>query len=672
VSYFPEPQKALESGWFKFEFKFEFNLRRRKNMSDEKKTKEKESALTSKSLFSVGGLFLILFILILVNIIFSQINLRWDSTSDKLYSLSEGTKKIISEMEENVTIKVFYTKDNVNTPVHIKTYAQRMLDFLSEYEHYSDGKITVEVYDVKTDSDEEDWARSYGMEGINLPTGERIYFGLVAMAADQEETIKYLDPAREKHLEYDVTRIITRVQTPKKKKVGIISGFPVFGESPGGYNMPNQFQKTPPWLFVTELKKTYDVSNISFSSETIDTDIDLLIIIHPKILSEKLQYAVDQFVLRGGNVILFSDPLAIMDTTPGQSQASIPEKLLTAWGVKMESAKVVVDFDYSTSLMTGQNQVENSPLWISLQPESFNSENIITGKLESMLLPIAGAIQQIPQSGLEYEPLLQSSTNASLVEGLMVRFGVSEIRRIFKPSNKNFDLAATIRGVFKTAFPNGRPETDKNDSQDNKQNSSSETVKSIHNHLNVGKKNSTLIIIADADLLFDNYYVNKQNFLGFNISSVFNDNLNFLLNATEMLTGNQELINIRSGGRFERPFTRVQELEKSAQARWLATEQELVRKVEETNQELRVLERQKDATQQFIISEKQEAEIQIFKQEKLRINKELKKVRRNLRADIESLGSALKFINIFLMPLLVSMAGIFYALYKRKKMVKGI
>ncbi|MEE8553336.1 MAG: hypothetical protein V3S72_08550, partial [Desulfobacterales bacterium] len=370
--------------------------------------------------------------------------------------------------------------------------------------------------------------------------------------------------------------------------------------------------------------------------------------------------------------ILFSDPLAIMDTTPGQSQASIPEKLLTAWGVKMDSAKVVVDFDYSTRLMTGQNRVENSPLWISLQPESFNSENIITGKLESMLLPIAGAIQKIPQSGLEYEPLLQSSTNASLVEGLMVRFGVSEIRRIFKPSNKNFDLAASIRGVFKTAFPNGRPETDKNDSQNNKQNSSSETVKSIHNHLNSGEKNSTLIIIADADLLFDNYYVKKQNFLGLNISSVFNDNLNFLLNATEMLTGNQELINIRSGGRFERPFTRVQELEKSAQARWLATEQELVRKVEETNQKLRELERQKDATQQFIISAKQEAEIQKFKQEKLRINKELKKVRRNLRADIESLGSTVKFINIFLMPLLVSMAGIFYALYKRKKMIKGI
>lgn len=631
-------------------------------MSDKKKG-------LRKTLFSAGGLILILLILVLVNIIFSRVNLRWDTTEDKLFSLSESTKKIISKLDEDVTIKVFCSKDIVNIPLHIKNYAHRMLDFLSEYEYYSSGKVSIEVYNPVIDSEEEEWAQKYGIKDINLSTGDTLYFGLVAMAADQEETIKYLDPAREKHLEYDITRIITRVQTSKKKKIGIISGFPVFGQS---QNMPNRFQRTPPWLFVTELKKTYDVSNISLSSETIDSDIDLLIIVHPKVLSEKLQYAVDQYVLRGGNVILFSDPLAIMDTTPGQSQASIPEKLLTAWGVKMDSTKVVVDFDYSTRLMTGQNQVENSPLWISLQPESFNSENIITGKLESMLLPIAGAIQKIPQSGLEYEPLLQSSTNASLVEGLMVRFGVSEIRRIFKPSNKNFDLAASIRGVFKTAFPNGRPETDKNDSQDNKQNSSSETVKSIHNHLNAGEKNSTLIIIADADLLFDNYYVKKQNFLGLNISSVFNDNLNFLLNATEMLTGNQELINIRSGGRFERPFTRVQELEKSAQARWLATEQELVRKVEETNQKLRELEQQKDATQQFIISEKQEAEIQIFKQEKLRINKELKKVRRNLRADIESLGSAVKFINIFLMPLLVSMAGIFYALYKRKKMVRGI
>jgi len=625
-----------------------------------------------KILFSAGGLILILLILVFVNVIFSRANLRWDTTKDKLFSLSESTKKIISKLEEDVTIKVFCSKDVVNTPLHIKNYALRMLDFLSEYEYYSSGKVSIEVYNPIIDSEEEEWAQKYGIKEINLSTGDTIYFGLVAMAADQEETIKYLDPSREKHLEYDITRIITRVQTPYKKKIGIISGFPVFGQSPGGHNMPNRFQRTPPWLFVTELKKTYNVSNINLSSETIDSDINLLIIVHPKVLSEKLQYAVDQYVLRGGNVILFSDPFAIMDTTPGQSQASIPEKLLTAWGVKMDSTKVVVDFDYSTRLMTGQNRVENSPLWISLQPESFNSENIITGKLESMLLPVAGAIQKIPQSGLEYEPLLQSSTNASLVEGFMVRFGVSEIRRGFKPSNKKFDLAATISGVLKTAFPNGRPETDKNDSQDNKQNLSSETVKSIHKHLNTGEKNSTLIIIADADLLFDNYYVNKQNFLGLNISRVFNDNLNFLLNASEMLTGNQELINIRSGGRFERPFTRVQELEKSAQARWLATEQELVRKVDETNQKLRELEREKDTTQQFIISAKQEAEIQKFKQEKLRINKELKNVRRNLRADIESLGSAVKFINIFLMPLLVSMAGIFYALYKRKKMVKGI
>lgn len=625
-----------------------------------------------KTLLSAGGLILILIIVVLVNIIFSRVNLRWDTTEDKLFSLSESTKKIISRLDEDVTIKVFYSKDIANIPLNIKNYSRRMLDFLSEYEYYSRGKVSIEVYNPVIDSEEEEWAQKYGIEEINLSTGDTIYFGLVAMAADREETISYLDPARENHLEYDITRIITRVQTHKQKRIGIISGFPVFGESPVGYNMPNQFQRIPPWLFVTELKKTFDVSNISLSSETTDIDLDLLIIVHPKNMSEKLQYAVDQYVLRGGNVILFSDPLAVMDSTPGQSQASIPDKLLTAWGVKIDSTKVVADFDHSTRLMTGQNQVEDSPLWISLKPESFNSENIITGKLESMLLPIAGAIQKIPQSGLEYEPLLQSSTNASLIDGLMARFGVSEIRRIFKPSNQNFDLAATIRGVFKTAFPNGRPETGNNESQDNKQNSSSETVKSIHNHLNTGEKKSTLIIVADADLLFDDYYVKKQNFLGLNISSLFNDNLNFLLNATEMLTGDQELINIRSGGRFERPFTRVQELEKRAQARWLSTEQELMEKVEETNQKLRELEQQKDATQQFIISEEQEAEIQKFKEEKLRINKELKKVRRNLRADIETLGSAVKFINIFLMPLLVSMAGIFYALYKRKKMVKGI
>ena len=618
------------------------------------------SAAGLKSVFSAGGLILVLAILVLINIIFSRVNFRWDLTQDKLYSLSEGTKKILTDLKQDVVIKFFYTSDNENTPVHIKNYAKRVEDFLSEYENYSNGKVKIEVLNPKPDSQEEDWANQYGIEGNNMPMGDKVYFGLVAVAADQEEAIPTLDPTREEQLEYDVTRIISRVQSSKKQKIGIISALPVFGQPAQGF-MP-QPQAAQPWLLINELKKSYDVSQININETNIGDDIDVLIAIHPKGLSEGLQYAIDQYVLKGGNFIVFVDPFSISDPVQGQQpRSSSLKKLFTAWGVEFDASKVVIDFDYPTRLRTQNNKVEENPMWLSVQSQAFNSDNIITGQLESVLMPVAGAIKKASDSKYEYESLIQSSANSSMTDAFRARFGgAKQFRRDFKASIDKYDLAVKIRGKFKTAFPGGKPKP-KSESKD-------DLDKSDTKHLSEGEVTSTIIIVSDADMLSDNYYVSRQNFLGFKIARVFNDNLNFLLNANEMLTGSEALISIRSRGKFERPFTKVQELEKKAQAKWLSREQELTRKVEETNQKLRQLEQQKDTSQAVIISDKQEAEIKKFQKEKTRIKKELKEVRRNLRADIEKLGTTIKFINIFLMVFIVAIAGSFYALYKRKKM----
>ena len=619
------------------------------------------------SLVSAGGAVLLLLILILANLIFARTNLRWDATQDQLYSLSNGTRQILNDLTEDVTIKVFYSKSNPNIPVNIKTYARRMIDFLFEYEYQSKGKIRIEIFDPAIDSEEEEWAQKYGIEGIDLPTGERIYFGLVVMAADQEETIAMMDPTDENHLEYDITRMVARVQSPKKLKIGIISGLPIFGSRPEQFGMLNPSRSMSPWLFISELKKTYNVDEISLSSKTVGADVDLLILVHPKGLSETLQYAVDQYVLSGRNVIVLADPLSVMDASPGRTGASSLKKLFTAWGVTMDSSKVLIDMNNSTKLMASGNRPEDNPLWLSLGPESFNPSDIITANLETMLLPVAGAIKKIPESGFEYEPLLQSSVNSALADSFKARSSTDEIRRDFAPSNEKYDLAVKIRGVFKTAFPEGKPTDDDENPQAHDDEPLDKMTTVTEKSLINGNAKSAIIIVADADMLFDGYYVHKQNFLGFDISRIFNDNLNFLLNASEILVGGEELISIRSRGKFERPFTRVQALEEKAQAKWLIREQELIRKVETTNQRLRQLEQQKDSSQKFIISQAQETEIKEFQQEKQRINKELKDVRRKLRVNIESLGNRVKFINIFLMPLLISIMGIIYGLYRRRK-----
>jgi len=616
----------------------------------------------SKSLFSVGGILLLLVIVILVNLLVSRVNLRWDLTQDNVYSLSDGTKRILSGLEQDVTIKLFYSRSNAGIPVSIKNYGNRLIDFLKEYELYSGGKLQVEIYDPKPDSEEEEWAQKYGIEGIKLPAGEQIYFGLVAVAADQEETIRMLDPSAEQRLEYDITRIVARVQSPAKITIGVVSGLPVFGGARTNFQRGDQNQ---PWLFIQELQKTYNVTEMTPFSKagTIDSAVDLLLVIHPRDISEEMKYAIDQFILGGRNALILVDPSAVMDMNPGMLKSSALPELFETWGIRMDATKVLVDFGLATRLRDQNGQIEDNPLWVSLKPESFNADSVITAKLESMLLPVAGTIVKVPDHPVQYEALLGSSTYSTHTDAFKTQFGASELRREFSATPENYDLAVMLRGTFKTAFPNGRPTPE--EAGDTGEQSGSD--KSPAPHLTESPQPSTLLVMADTDFLFDGYYVSRQNFLGFEIANIFNDNLNFLLNSIELMTGSEDLIDIRSRGTHERPFEKVQELEEKAQARWLAREQELVRKVEETNAKLQQLERQKDASQNLILSEAQETEIRKFQEEKIRINRELKEVRRNLRAEIERLGNRIKFLNLFAVAILVSLGGLFYGLYRRKK-----
>jgi ABC-type uncharacterized transport system involved in gliding motility auxiliary subunit len=618
-------------------------------------------------LFSIGGLVVVLIIIILVNVLFARVNFRLDVTENRVYSLSEGTQKILENISDNVSIKFFYSRSMDGFPPHLKAYAGRVLDFLSEYEYHSGRKIAIEVYDPKPDSEEEEWARQFGIQGIDLQGGEPLYLGLVALAADQEEVIAFLDPSQEGRLEYDLTRIITRVQSTKNQKIGLISLLPVFAGTPMGFNMPGR--TTEPWHFITELENTYEVIRIEQDAEMIPDDLDLLVIVHPSDMNDNLEYAIDQYVLKGGNALIFVDPLATRDITAqyGVSSSSLPN-LFKAWGIEFDQEKAVVDFDFPTGLRTQNHQVESNPSWLSLSGETFNKDEIITSQLNSMILPIVGAIKKAESADIEYEPLIQSSTNSSLVNTFQLRFGFEEIRKEFRPTPEKYDLAVKIHGNFKTAFPDGKPQTETDENQnDHTQTEKLDSAKSLKE----STSKAVLIIVADTDLLWDDYYLSKQNFLGMHLVNFFNDNLDFFLNASEMLSGGKDLISIRSRGKIERPFTRVQMLERKAAAQWLEREQDLVGKAEETNQRLNELESLKDVSQQFVLSKEQEEEIQKFKEDRLRIDNELKLVRRHLRSEIESLGSRIKFINIFLMPLLVSIAGIGYALYKRKKSLEN-
>jgi len=613
-----------------------------------------------KALVSVTGLATLFLVLVFVNIIASYATIRWDATEDNAYSLSSGTRHILDTMTEPVTIKFFYSRSNPNIPANIKVYAKHAEDFLSEYRHGGKGRIKVEMVDPKLDSDEEEWAQKYGVEPMRTPEGN-IYCGLVFLSADREDVIPWLDPTKEQMLEYDLTSIIQGLQTTEKKVVGVISSLPLFGTK--GRAMPGQAPGQE-WLFVTEMKKIYDVREISPITQTIDPSLDLLMVVYPKNLSPQLEYAIDQYVLSGGNALIFVDPLCVSDREQGQQQfmrssgASL-DRVFKAWGISMNPAKAVADFGQPTRVRTGGNSTEENPLMISARGDVFNRKDVVTAGLESMLFPVAGAIEKTGDMGHEFDPLVGSSTNAALTDAFNAFLGLEAVKKGFVPAGKPFNLVVRIRGTFKTAFPDGCPKSEDPEAKP------FEAPKVPH--LTDAKKASTLIIVSDADMLADQFYVQRSNFFGLPISEMFNDNLNFFSNAAEILTGSDDLIGLRSRGKLERPFTAVLELKQKAQERWLSKENELVKQVEETNQKLRQLEQQKEGSQKMIISPEQEAEVARFKEERQKINRQLKEVRKNLRAEIENLGATLKAINIFLMPLLLSIVGIVFAIYKQRK-----
>jgi gliding motility-associatede transport system auxiliary component len=614
----------------------------------------------TRTLLSTTGLIVVFFILVFVNVLVSYANIRWDATQDKIYSLSEGTKHILGDMKQPVEIQFYYNRSSSEVPDQIKLYATRVREFLSEYEHMSGGRVKVVMYDPQPDSDAEEWAQKYGLQTLDTATGEKIYCGLVFLAGDQVQKIGFLDPGREELLEYDITRIIQQMQNPKRKVIGVMSGLPLFG-NPSVPGMGPRGGEA--WLFITELKKTYDVREIPLTADKIDKGLDLLLVVHPKNISDKSQYAIDQYVLSGGKAVVFVDPFCISDGTQqtfmGPSASSL-DKLFKAWGISYDPSKVVVDYDQTTPVRGRNNSVEQSPVMLSPRNEAFNSKNVVTAGLEQMLLPLAGGLTKAKESPYEFEPLIKSGKNAGLIDAFKATLGPDAIQRAFAPAKEPLYLAVRVVGKFKTAFPEGPPV--------DKEAKKGSAKTGPRNQLMKAGDTRNVIVVADADLLADRFYVQQGQFFGTVISRVFNDNLNFLSNACETLTGSKDLIALRTRGRFERPFEVVLALQQKAQERWLSKEKELMKEAEETNRKLRELEGRKDASQKLIISPEQEKEVARFREQKGRIDHELKEVRKNLRADIEFLGNTLKAINIFLMPFFVVIAGLLIAFNRHRRM----
>ncbi len=428
-------------------------------------------------LYSVVGVAAMALILIAVNVILGTVKARVDLTEEKVYTLSAGTKNILRKLDTPVKIRFYFTQIQDASPesVFLNAYAKRVEDLLAEYKQAGGANIIIERYDPQPDSDAESSAQLDGIEPQALPNGERLYLGLAVRQLDEKQSIPFLAPNRERLIEYDLSRAISRVVTPEKPVIGIMSAMPVFGMPSNPMMMRMGQQGQQPWAIVNELKNDFTVKRVEMTADEIDEDVKVLLVIHPREITDKAQFAIDQFILRGGKLIAFLDALPMVDAREqNQMLGSIPnagsslDKLLKAWGLSFDSSKVVADLNLKMQIGGRDGRPQEAPAVLSLTPAVINQDDIVTSQIDNLWLPYAGSFSGTPMEGLKQTILLRSTKTSQLVDGFMANLAGENIIKEFKPSGTEYALAVRLTGKFKTAFPNGKPDEPKTDTDADK------------------------------------------------------------------------------------------------------------------------------------------------------------------------------------------------------------
>lgn len=603
----------------------------------------------------IGG---ILIAVICLNIISSSIYGRLDITEDNIYSISDGSKNIIAKFNKPVTVRLYFSKSVDNVPPVIKSYATRVEEVLKEFSSLNK-ELTVEVIDPKPDTDDEEWARRYGLRGLRVNQSSEIYLGVVLLSGTQEKAIPYLDPRKEEFLEYDLAEAFVALDQSEKKDIAILSSFDLEEDAAKD---PSQAQ----WSFIKSLENSFNVGFLKSDIQEVPSKYETLIVHHPKSLPEHTEYAIDQFILKGGRAIILVDPFsrteAMLEANKPQTQpnnqfsqkdfSSDLPKLFKAWGVQYNKSQAVGDQLSATRINAGQGPM-NYPYFLTLSGERLSKDHKTTAHLKSLMFVEPGAIALNKESAYKSTVLLTTSENSGVTNASMLQFmPPSQVLQSFKNDNIQRALAGVVSGQFASAFTKAP-----------------EGSKEGHNHISKAEKETSVLIIADVDFIHDNNSIDKLRFGPQIIIRPRNDNINFIINGVEFFAGNQDLISIRSSGKIARPFTKVLELQKKAQERWKEEENNLTTKLNSLQKNLQELQSKRTDGNKLTLSTEQQKQIETFREEERQIRKRRRIVRLKLREEIEDLGHTLVFWNLLFVPLLVTGFGA-YVYTRREKLSK--
>jgi len=644
-------------------------------------------------LFSIGGLVVIAALIIAVNLILGTLNVRLDCTEENMHTLAKGSRQILADLakgDETVAIRFYFSRDVANLPPALKNYARRVEDLLKEYKRYGKGKVTVTKLNPEPDSDAEDSARLDRVPA--RPMGpmafDMYYFGLAITCLEETETIASLDPQRENALEYEITRAIHRVLNPDKARIGVISSLPVMGSKNQNPMMAMRgMGQTPPWGFVRYLQQDYEVEEIPKDSDVIAGEIDVLLIVHPKELSDAQLYAIDQYLLRGGHVIAFMDPLSLlgqqqpnpqmMGAPPPPDKPSSLGPLLAAWGVELEGMadepSVIADTKFMLrfpSSMPGQPE-SVIPTVLDLGEEAVNKDEIAIATLTNIRWVSGGSFRFTGETGLTRVTLLSSSDKAGFVESYQARrldpATGGRIRDELKIDHTSHALGIRLEGTFTTAFPDGKP----GDAGAEEEKKEDENKEKKDSGLKKSAKAGQVVLLADSDMLGDPFAFLRGP-QGRPSTQPSNNNLALLLNFVEWLAGDENLISLRSRGIKKRPLQRFNDMLADAQEDYQAEQKRLNEEATAANERLQKLVEKNPPVRgrRYHLSPEMEEEIKDLEKKQEGTEKRKKELRKEYRRGVEDLKKRLMFINIGLVPLVVALVGIALALIKRRRTVR--
>lgn len=613
--------------------------------------------LTGGALAIIAVLFVA--VVLLSNLLFR--GARLDLTEHRLYTLSEGTRHILGSLDEPVQLTLYFsdkaTADSNRPDIRgLRVYFTRVHELLEEMAAHAGGKLRLTLVDPLPYSEDEDRAAAAGIQGLPVgPSGEKISLGLVGTnATDGQAVIAFFDPSKESFLEYDVAKLIHDLASTKKPAIGLLSGLPLTA----GFD-PMTRSMREPWAVYQELSQLFDVKELDGATlKAVDKEIGVLVVVHPKQLGDEAQYAIDQFVLRGGHLLVFVDPNAELDDAGADPQnphmAMVADKssglpaLFKAWGVEYAQDQVVLDRTNAVpvGVAPGAPPVRH-PGILGLKAADLNREDIVTANLESVNVSSVGYFKLAKDSPLKLVPLFESSAQSMTVPAQRIKFvrDPTELWQGFAPTGVRYTIAGRLQGPFKTAFPERKDD----------------------GHLAEAKDPGLVLVVADTDVLSDRLWVRVQNFFGQKMMNAFANNGEFFVNAVDNLTGSTDLISIRGRATSQRPFTKVEELKRTADDRFRDKEQELQKELTDTERKLTELQSRKSRDEAQMLSPEQKGELDQFLKRKLEIRKELREVRRRLDSDIEALGSWLKFLNIALIPILLTLGAAGFVWWKARQ-----